>query len=119
MFENRQVFVIVLIVIIVLFYINKMYETYGSGSYDFSRELTTDMDWKGSQVASIPTYPNNLNDPSQDVDKQIKNLQKYQPGQDGTNSTTWVSTGMKTQSGINNPNSLEGFTLMNPFVPHN
>jgi hypothetical protein len=117
MFENTQVFVIVLIVILVLLYLNKMYETYGSGSYDIPLGLTTDMDWKGSQISSISTYPNNLNVPSQAINAQIKNLQSYQPNQDGTTSTNWVSTGMKTQSDINNPNNLEGFTLMNPYIP--
>jgi hypothetical protein len=117
--ERQDVFLIIIIAAIVFLYLTKMYETYVSGSYDIPPGITVAMDWKGSQVSGLPNYPNNLTNPSPDVDIQMRKLQSYQPDVDGQTSSGYVSTDMQNNQQINNPNapnSLEGFTMMNPFI---
>ena len=117
--ERQDVFLIIIIVVIVLLYLSKMCETYVSGSYDITPAITIGMDWKGSQVSTYPNYPNNLINPPQNVDVQIKKLQSYQSESDGETNSNYVSTGMQNNQQMNNPNvsnSLEGFTMMNPYI---
>ncbi len=115
---DRNIFLIVLIVILVIFYANKMFETYVSGSYDITPSITTDMDWNGATLSKYPYYTNNLVNPPADVLKQIKDLQKYQPQVDGPTDTTYVATGMDVTNNIDSPYNREGFSMMNPYVPN-
>lgn len=117
--ERQDVFLIIIIVVISFLYITRMYETYVSGSFDITPAITVGMDWKGSQVSAYPNYPNNLINPSSDIDVQIKKLQSYEPKQDGKTSSDYVSANMQNNNFINDPSepdSLEGFTMMNPYV---
>ncbi len=120
--ENQEIFILCLIVGVVLLYIPSICENYVSGSFDITSAITTDMDWKGSQLSKIPTYPNNLVQPSGDLSIVIKDLQTYNPSQfnevsaDGPTSSTYVNSGMILESDINNPNNLEGFSMMNPYI---
>lgn len=124
---NRNIFLIVLIIILVLAYATNMYETYTSGSFDITSSITTNMDWKGAILSKLPYFTNNLVNPPPNVLSKIQELQNYQPNEDGPTSTTWVSDGMTTQNNIDNPNAkegfqgvndIEGFTPMNPYVPN-
>ncbi len=114
--ERQDVFLIIIIAVIVFLYLTKMYETYVSGSYDITPAITVGMDWKGSQVAGYPYYPNNLDNPPQDIDVQMRKLQSYQPNSDGPTNSTYVSAQMSDLSNPNNVDNLEGFSMMNPFV---
>lgn len=115
--EKQEIFILCLLLVIVAIYLPSACETYLSGSFNITPSITTDMDWKGSQLSAIPAYPNNLVDASGSVLNQIKQLQTYQASQDGQTTSNYVASGMKEESGIDNPNSLEGFQMMNPFVP--
>ena len=115
-FKNIDVFIVVLIVILVVLYANNMYETYVSGSYDITPSITTNMDWKGSTLSKLPYFTNNLINPPADVLSKIQNLQTYQSQQDGSTDTTYVTKSMDKQANIDNPNTREGFTMMNPYV---
>lgn len=118
--ERQDVFLIIIIVVIAFLYMTRMYETYVSGSYDITPAITIGMDWKGSQVSGYPYYPNNLINPPHDADIQMRKLQSYEPDQDGKTSSDYVSADMQNNKSPNNPDepdSLEGFTMMNPFIP--
>jgi len=121
---DRNIFLIVLIIILVLFFVNKMYETYVSGSYDITPSITVDMDWKGATLSKYPYYTNNLVNPPANILNQIQQLQKYQPNSDGPTDTTYVATGMSMQQNLDNPanregfETLEGFSMMNPYLPN-
>lgn len=115
---DRNIFLIVLIIILVIFYTNKMFETYTSGSYDITPSITTNMDWNGATLSKYPYYTNNLVNPPNDVLKKIIELQKYQPNIDGSTDTTYISTGMDVTKNIDNSNNREGFSMMNPYVPN-
>ena len=112
------ILVVILVVVLVLFYINKMYETYTSGSFDITPSITVNMDWKGSQVSTYPYYPNNLVNAPQNIAPQILKLQSYQSDLDGPTDSTYVSSDMQTQRNIDDIDNLEGFTMMNPYVPN-
>jgi len=115
--ENRDIFIIVLLVVLVLFHLNKMYEPYVGGSYDLTSDITVAQDWKGATLSQIPYYTNNLENSPEDVRTQIKQLQTYQQSQDGPTESTWVTSGQyRTTPDINSPDNREGFTLMNPYV---
>ena len=111
-------------VVLVLMYGSKMYETYVSGSFDITSGITVDMDWKGSQVSTLPYYPNNLINPPQDIVTQMKKLQTYQADLDGPTDSTYVSACANNQlniddgNNLDNVNNLEGFTTMNPYMPN-
>lgn len=113
---DRNIFLMVLIAILILFYINKMYESYESNSYDITPSITTDMDWNGATLSKYPYYTNNLVNPPDDVLKKIKELQKYQPKIDGNTDTTYVANNMNISSNLDNPDNREGFTMMNPYI---
>lgn len=121
---NRNIFLIVLIVVLVLLYVNKMHETYVSGSYDITPSITVDMDWKGATLSKYPYYTNNLVNPPTNTLNQIQQLQKYQSAQDGLTDSSYVATGVNVEQNIDNPSNregfetLEGFSMMNPYV-HN
>lgn len=124
---DRNIFLIVLIVVLVLFYVNKMYETYVSGSYDITPSITVDMDWKGAILSKYPYYTNNLVNPPTNIKNQIQQLQKYQSNTDGPTDTTYVATGMSMQQNLNNLDNprnmegfetLEGYSTMNPYIPN-
>jgi hypothetical protein len=127
--ERQDVFLIIIIIVIAFLYITSKYETYVSGSYDITPAITVGMDWKGSQVSGYSNYPNNLINPSEDVDIQMRKLQSYNPNQDGITSSDYVSANMQNNKLItdlndsynsnnqNNSDSLEGFTMMNPYIP--
>ena len=113
----KDIFILVLIVILVLFYLNKMYETYVSGSYDITSDITVAQDWKGATLSALPYYTNNLEKPPQDVMSQIKRLQTYQQSQDGPTDSTYVSSGQYSVTpDIDSPDNREGFTMMNPYI---
>jgi hypothetical protein len=117
--ERQDVFLFIIIITIVILYLSKMYETYVSGSFDITPAITVGMDWKGSQAAGIPFYPNNLVNPPQNVDVQMKKLQSYEPEIDGQTTSNYVSTNMQNNKKMINsnvPNDLEGFTMMNPYI---
>ena len=117
--ERQDVLLIIIIVVIVFLYLTKMYETFVPGSYDITPAITVGMDWKGSQVAGFPDYPNNLQNPSQKVDIQMKKLQSYQPETDGETNSNYVSADMQNNKQMNSSNvsnNLEGFTMMNPYI---
>lgn len=120
---DRNIFLVVLIVILVLFYVNKMYETYTSGSYDITPSITVDMDWKGATLSKYPYYTNNLVNPPANIQNQIQQLQKYQQ-KDGATNSTYVDSGMNVQPNLDNPNNKEGFgmledfSMMNPYIPN-
>lgn len=119
---ERNIFLIVLIVVLVILYVNKMYETYVSGSYDITAPITVDMDWKGAMLSKYPYYTNNLVNPPADVLSQIQQLQTYQPKEDKSTTSTYVSKGMDVQPNLDNPENREGFegveefSMMNPYV---
>jgi hypothetical protein len=113
---DRNIFIIVSIVVLVILYLNKMFETYVSGSFDITSSITTNMDWKGATLSKYPYYTNNLINPPVDTLNQISSLQKYQPVSDGPTNSTYVSTGVNVESNIDNPSNREGFTMMNPYV---
>jgi len=115
---NRNIFLIVLIVILVLFYVNKMYEPYDTNSYDITQNITTNMDLNGATLSKYPYYTNNLVNPPADVLKKIQNLQKYQPKLDGVTDSTYVATKMNIGNNLDNLNNKEEFTMMNPYI-HN
>jgi hypothetical protein len=117
--ERQDVFLIIIIAVIVFLYLTKMYETYVSGSFDITPAITVGMDWKGSQVSGFPFYPNNLVDPPQDVNVQMRKLQSYEPDVDGQTTSNYVSADMQNTKQMNNPNvpnDLEGFSMMNPYI---
>lgn len=121
---DRNIFLIVLIIVLVLFYVNKIYETYVSGSYDITPSITVNMDWKGATLSKYPYYTNNLVNPPANIQNQIQQLQKYQHDSDGPTDTTYVATGMSMQQNLDNPGNregfetLEGFSMMNPYIPN-
>ena len=121
---DRNIFIIVLIVVLVILYVNKMYETYVSGSYDITAPITVNSDIKGAMSSRYPYYTNNLVNPPADVLSKIQQLQTYQPKQDGATTSTYVSKGMKVQPNLDNPANREGFqgiekfSMMNPYVPN-
>lgn len=124
---DRNIFIIVLAVILVIIYIYKNRETYVSGSYDITAPITVDMDWKGATLSKYPYYTNNLVDPPADVSSQIQQLQKYQPEIDGPTDSTYVAQGMNREADLDSPenregfemsNNLEEFSAMNPYVPN-
>ena len=117
--EKQNIFLIIIIATIIFLYLTSIYETFISGPFDITSAITTDMDWKGSQLSKLSVYPNNLNSPSTQSEIQIKKLQSYQSGSDGETTTNYVSSQLKNNiNGLNPklPDSLEGFTSMNPFV---
>lgn len=113
---DRNIFLIVLIVVLVILYVNNMYESFVSGSYDITSQITVDMDWKGATLSKYPYYTNNLVNPPADVLSQIQQLQTYQPKEDGATTSTYVSKGMEVQPNLDNPENREGFTMMNPYI---
>ena len=122
---DRNIFLIVLIVILVILYVNKMYETYVSGSYDITSPITVNMDWKGASLSKYPYYTNNLVNPPTNVLNKIQELQKYQPKQDGPTNSNYVANDMTMQHNLDNSENREGFrdiedieefTMMNPYV---
>lgn len=128
---DKNTFIIVLIVILVIFYTFKIHENYFSDSYDITPRITTDMDWKGAMLSRLPYYTNNLVNPPADVLSEIQELQKYQPITDNKTNTTWVSDNMNLLNSSNlsnlsnlstnfdDPNNKEGFeefTTMNPYI---
>lgn len=122
---DRNSFIIVLIVILVIFYICKKCETFVSGSYDITAPITVDMDWKGAMLSKYPYYANNLVNPPADVLSQIQQLQKYKPEMDGPTDSTYVAHGMDKEADLDSPKNregfgmsgnLEGFSTMNPYV---
>jgi hypothetical protein len=122
--KNTDIFVIILVIILVLLYLNKIYESFTSSSYDITSNITTNMDWKGATLSKYPYYTNNLVNPPSNILNQIKELQKYQPELDGRTDTTYVASGMSIQKNLDNPNNKEGFdnyeefSMMNPYI-HN
>lgn len=120
----RNFFLIVLIVILVIVYVNNVYETYVSGSYDITSPITVNMDWKGATLSKYPYYTNNLINPPTDVLDKIQELQKYQPKQDGPTNSNYLANGMTMQANLDNSGNREGFegieefTMMNPYVPN-
>ena len=118
--KELVIFIIVMFVaLVVVYFLSKHHETYVSGSYDITPSITVNMDWKGSQVATFPNYPNNITNGSEKVQTQIRKLQTYQSKSDGPTDTNYVSTDMTykpDQANMNNVNNLEGFTMMNPYV---
>ena len=112
--DRQDILLIIIVGVILFLYMSRMYETYSSGSYDITPSITTQMDWKGSQLSGIPYYPNNLNNPPQNVDVNIRKLQSYDPETDGKTNSVYVSSNMQNNLG----NNLEGFTMMNPYVPN-
>jgi hypothetical protein len=116
--QNQDIFIIVLIVILVLFYLAKMCETYVSGSFDITRDITVAQDWKGATLSAIPYFTNNLETPPPDVMSQIKQLQTYQKEQDGPTDSNWVASNgnYRITPDIDSPDNREGFTLMNPYI---
>ena len=120
----RNIFLIVLIVVLVILYAYKMHENYVSGSYDITSPITVNMDWKGATLSKMPYYTNNLIDPPANVAKKIQELQTYQPKEDGPTTSMYVKTGMCVQPNLDNPENREGFdgieefTMMNPYVPN-
>ncbi len=113
---SKNIFLIVLIVILVIIYLNKRHETYVSGSFDITLPITVDMDWKGATLSKYPYYTNNLINPPENVVNKIKNLQQYQPKNDDLTSSMYISTNMKIQPNLNDPRNREGFSMMNPYV---
>lgn len=116
---DRNIFFIVLVVVLVLLYIHRKYETFVDGSYNITPNITTDMDWKGAMLSKFPYYTNNLINPPTDKLTQIKQLQKYQQKSDGPTDTTYVAKNMKVEHDLDNPNNregFEGFSMMNPYV---
>lgn len=119
--ERQDLFLLIIVITIVFLYLSKMYETYVSGSYDITPGITVGMDWKGSQVAGSPYYPNNLVNPPKNIDVQMKKLQSYEPKSDGQTTSNYTGTQMQNNQQMNNPNvpnDLEGFSMMNPYVTH-
>lgn len=114
--ERQDVFLIIIVVAVVFLYLTRIYETFVPGSFDITPGITVGMDWKGSQVSSMPYYPNNIINPPQNINNQMMKLQSYQPNMDGHTESKHVSSGMKNIKNINNVDNLEGFTMMNPFV---
>lgn len=116
--ERQDVFLLIILLAIVFLYLSTFYETYTSGSFDITPAITVGMDWKGSQVSKFPYYPNNLVNPPHNVDIQMMKLQSYQPIQDGPTSSNYVSANNPNPNpNENNVDNLEGFSVMNPFVP--
>ena len=118
---DRNIFIIVLIIILAIFYVTKMYETYVSGSYNITPLITTNMDWKGAILSKFPYYINNLVNSSSEVLNKIQELQKYQSKEDGLTDTTYIATGMNNQKNLDNSNNEEGneqFSMMNPYIPN-
>ena len=130
---DRNIFLIVLIVLLVLFYINNMYEHYVSGSYDITAPITVNMDWKGATLSKYPYYTNNLVNPPADVLNKIQELQTYNVKEDGNTNSNYVKTCMTTQANLDNPMNREGFegieriegfegiekfSMMNPYIPN-
>ena len=115
---DRNVLITILIVVLIIFYVGKMFENYESCSYDITPSITTNMDWNGAILSKYPYYSNNLVNPPAEQLKNINQLQKYNSELDGPTNTMYVSDGMNVTRNINDPNNREGFTMMNPFVPH-
>ena len=115
---DKNVLIAILIVVLVIFYVSKMLESYESGSYDITPTITTNMDWNGAILSKYPYYTNNLVNPPADVLVNIKQLQKYNSELDGLTNTMYVSNEMNVTRNIDDPANREGFTMMNPFVPH-
>lgn len=114
---DRNILLIVLIVILLIFYLNKMFEQYVSGSYDITPSITTNMDWKGATLSKYPYYTNNLINPPVNDLKKIQQLQKYNSELDGSTNTSYVQTKMDETKNLNSPDNREGFSMMNPYVP--
>ena len=115
---DRNIFIILLIIALVILYVNNMFETYVSGSYDITQSITTNMDWNGATLSKYPYYSNNLINPSPDALKKIQELQKYQPNADGPTDTTYVASRMNVTNNIDNLDNKEGFSMMNPYIPN-
>lgn len=119
---SRFIFLIVLIIALFLINVFHNKESFVSGSYDITPAITVDMDWKGATLSKYPYYTNNLVNPPINVLNKIKELQKYQPKEDGKTNSTYVTSGMDMEINIDNPNNEEGFeniekfTTMNPYV---
>lgn len=113
---DRNIFVIILVIVLVVFMMCKRCENYASGSFDITSSITTNMDWKGATLSKVPYYTNNIVNPPNNVLNQIQQLQKYQPSTDGQTDTTYVATNMKVEQNIDNPSNREGFSMMNPYV---
>ena len=112
---ERNILIIVLVVVLVLFYINKIHESYTSGSYDITPSITTNMDWKNATLSKYPYFTNNLVTPPTNVLNKIEELQKYQPKSDGYTDTNYVSTGMNVHKNLDNPATREGFKNLENF----
>lgn len=115
---DRNSFIIVLIIVLVILYICNVCETYESGSYDITPSITVDMDYNGAMLSKMPYYTNNLINPPVNVLNKIQKLQKYQPKEDGPTDSIYVNTDMEVEKNIDNPNSREGFSMMNPYIPN-
>lgn len=115
--NNKNILIIVLVSVLFLCCMSNMYESFASGTFDITSDITTTMDWKGATLSGMSTYTNNLEKASPQVLKDIRHLQKYEPSQDGRTTSTWVSQEMKITENINNPEGREGFTQMNMYVP--
>lgn len=127
---DRNIFLIVMIVVLVILYVNKMYEAFVSSSYDITAPITVDMDWKGAMLSKYPYYTNNLVNPPADILSQMQQLQTFQPKEDGSTTSAYVSKNMIVQPNLDNPENREGFgqigqigqieefTMMNPYIPN-
>lgn len=116
--KNQDIFLIIIISTIVFLYLTNIMESFSSSSFNITSAITTDMDWKGAQLSKLAVYPNNLTNPSDKI-VQIKKLQSYQPETDGETTSNYIMNQMKNNTNELNPklpDSLEGFTQMNPFV---
>jgi hypothetical protein len=114
--ETKNIFLIVLIVVLAYLFFARAFETFVDGSYDITMQNTTGMDYSGSFLSKLFSYPNNLNKPTKDTLDKIKMLQNYDVQKDGPTTTNWVSDGMKVIKNIDSPDNREEFTMMNPFV---
>ena len=114
--ENREIFLIVIIVILVILYTGKIFETYVNSGIptndDVTPKITVAMDYNGAILSDMPYYPNNLIIPPANVAPDIIKLQNYQPGYDGPNEVPSL------QQYPSNSDIQEEFTMMNPFVPN-
>ncbi len=117
--KNIQIFIIVIIIVLVLFYTHRMFENFVPGSYDITPLITVNMDWNGATLSKIPYYTNNLQQiPPQNLNN-VKYLQEYKENIDGPTNSTYVANKMTIPTNLddpNSPNQLDGFTMMNPHI---
>jgi len=101
--QSIDIFLIVLIIVFVLIYVSRMYETYvnmGIPTNDnITAKITTDMNYNHAKISTLPYYVNNLDSPPEDVSDKINYLQKFNKERDGQND-----------------DFTEEFTTMNPFM---